>query len=48
MVCPAEIPKTTPEFETVATDGLLLVQVPPDIGDSDVLIPMQISSTPVI
>jgi hypothetical protein len=45
---PAAIPVTTPAEDTVATDVLLLIQVPSDVGVSVVVVPMQIELLPVI
>ena len=45
---PVETPVTTPALLTVATDGLLLVHVPPDEGDKKVLEPTQIEVLPVM
>jgi len=45
---PAAIPVTSPAVDTVATDVLLLTQVPSDVGVSVVVAPMQIELLPVI
>lgn len=45
---PPDTPVTTPALVTVATAGLLLVQVPPEAGDNVVVKPTQIVLTPVI
>jgi hypothetical protein len=45
---PAETAVTTPLSLTVATDGLLLVQVPPVVGDNVVVKPSQMVLAPVI
>ena len=45
---PAEMPCTTPPFVTVAMAGLLLAQVPPEVGDKVVVLPIQILLEPVI
>jgi hypothetical protein len=45
---PLETPVTSPALVTVATAGLLLVQVPPVVGDSMVVEPTQIASRPVM
>ena len=34
VAVPVETPFTTPALVTVATAGLLLIQVPPDVGDN--------------
>ena len=48
VTVPAETPVTTPPLVTVATDGLLLVQVPPEVGDKVVVKPTQMEAAPVI
>jgi hypothetical protein len=45
---PADTPVTTPPLVTVATAGLLLVQVPPMVGDNVVVAPTQIVLVPVM
>ena len=45
---PAATPVTTPAEVTVATDVLLLTQVPPVVGDKVVVAPMQIELLPVM
>ena len=45
---PAATPVTTPAEVTVATDVLLLTQVPPVVGDKVVVDPMQIELLPVM
>lgn len=45
---PAVTPVTTPAFVTVATAGLLLTQVPPDVGDRVVVEPTQMLLAPVM
>lgn len=45
---PAETPVTTPAFVTVATAGLLLAQVPPEVGVRFVVAPTQIVLPPVM
>jgi hypothetical protein len=45
---PTEIPFTTPEFVTVATALLLLVHIPPVVGDNVVVPSIQIALGPVI
>ena len=44
---PAVIPVTTPEFVTVAIEELLLVQVPPVVGDNVVMEPGHMIFAPV-
>jgi hypothetical protein len=39
VAVPGAIPVTRPVFDTVATDGLLLVQVPPLLGLNVVVAP---------
>ena len=48
VAVPAETPVTTPVLVTVATAGLLLVQVPPLVGESVVVAPTHILVVPVI
>lgn len=48
VAVPAETPVTTPVLVTVATAGLLLVQVPPLVGESVVVAPTHIDDIPVI
>lgn len=48
VAVPAATPVTTPAEVTVATDGLLLTQVPPVAGDRVVVAPAQIGLLPVI
>lgn len=45
---PRLTPVTIPELDTVATDGLLLVHVPPLVGDNVVMLPIQILPGPVM
>lgn len=45
---PADTPVTMPLFVTVATAGLLLTQVPPDVGDKVVVALTQILLNPVM
>jgi len=45
---PAPTPETTPALVTVATEGLLLAQVPPVVGDKVVVAPSQIVLMPVM
>lgn len=45
---PADMPVTTPAFVTVATDGLLLVQVPPVVGDKLEVLATQMIELPLI
>lgn len=46
-VVPVATPVTIPSLETVAIEGLLLVQDPPVIGESVVVAPTQISDGPM-
>lgn len=48
VAVPAETPVTTPALVTVATAGLLLTQVPPEVGDKVVVEPTQITLGPVM
>ena len=48
VALPFEIPVTVPEFEIVATVGLLLDQIPPVFGDSELVPPMHIFPDPII
>lgn len=48
LAVPADTPVTTPAFVTVATDGSLLTQVPPDAGDKVVVTPTQMLLAPVM
>lgn len=48
VAVPAETPVTTPAFETVATPGLLLTQVPPVVGDKVVVAATQMLLAPVM
>jgi len=48
VAVPADMPVTTPAFVTVATEALLLAQVPPVEGDKVVPKPTQILLVPVI
>jgi hypothetical protein len=48
VAVPAATPVTTPPGVTVATDVLLLVQVPPVVGFSVVVAPTQIELLPVM
>jgi len=48
VAVPAATPVTTPPEVTVATDVLLLTQVPPVVGDRVVVDPAQIELLPVI
>lgn len=45
---PAETPVTTPPLVTVAIAGLLLLQVPPVVGDKVVVLPTQMLLLPVM
>ena len=45
---PAAMAVTTPALLTLATERLLLAQVPPLVGDKEVVEPMQILFTPVM
>lgn len=47
LTTPSPKPVTRPLLETEATAGLLLVQVPPEVGESVVVFPSQMISTPV-
>ena len=47
VAVPADMPVTTPAFVTVATEALLLAQVPPVEGDKVVVNPTQILALPV-
>lgn len=42
VTVPADTGVTTPALVTVATDVLLLVQVPPEVGDKVAVLPIQI------
>jgi hypothetical protein len=44
---PSDTEDTSPELFTVATAGLLLTHVPPDVGDKVVVDPRQIILEPV-
>lgn len=48
VVVPAAIPVTNPTFVTVATAVLLLIHVPPVVGDNVVVAPTQTEVEPVI
>lgn len=48
VAIPAETPVTIPELEMVATAGSLLAQVPPDDGESPVVLPTQMLLGPLI
>jgi hypothetical protein len=48
VALPAVTPVTTPALVTVATAGLLLAQVPPVLGESVVVAPIQILSAPIM
>lgn len=48
LAVPCVTPVTKPAFVTVATAGLLLVHVPPVVGDKVVVVPIQILLPPVI
>lgn len=48
VTVPEVTPVTTPPFVTVAIEVLLLVQVPPELGESVVVLPTQILDEPVI
>ena len=48
VAIPAPTPVTTPPLVTVATDILLLTQVPPVVGDKVVVLPAQIVLAPTI
>ena len=39
VAVPADNPVTTPAFVTEANDGLLLIQVPPVVGDKVIVLP---------
>jgi hypothetical protein len=46
VTCPGATPKTLPSLLTVAMALLLLVQIPPDEGDTEVVAPAQIEPGP--
>lgn len=48
LALPAKIPVTNPLLDTLATFALLLVQVPPVLGDNVVVLPTQMELLPVI
>lgn len=48
VTVPPPTPVTRPAFVTLATDGSLLVQVPPVVGDKVVVAPAQIVLAPVM
>jgi hypothetical protein len=48
VALPEAIPVTTPALVTVATDGSLLVQLPPLVGDKVVVAPTQMLLEPVM
>ena len=48
VAVPADMPVTNPALVTVATAGLLLVQMPPVVGDKVVVCPTQILALPVM
>lgn len=49
VVLPRAIPVTTPELLIVATEGLLLLQVPPDVASASVMVlPIHTLPGPVI
>ena len=48
LTVPPETPITYPSLVTVASDGLLLCQVPPVVGESCVEPPSQMTLPPVI
>lgn len=48
VAVPVVRPVTIPVFETEATAGLLLVQVPPVLGDKEVAVFIQISDGPLM
>jgi hypothetical protein len=49
MAGPDETPVTTPEEETVAIDGLLLLHVPPDgVDDNALVTPRHTTLLPLI
>jgi hypothetical protein len=48
VVLPLPIPNTTPDEFTVATELLLLVQVPPDDGFNTAVLPMHIFDGPLL
>ena len=45
---PRLTPVTTPPLVTLATAGLLLVQIPPEAGCKVVILPIQMDDVPVI
>ena len=45
---PCFLPVTTPAFVTVAISGLVLTQVPPEVGERVVVFPKQIVVLPVM
>ena len=48
VAVPEVNPVTKPVFVTDATEGLLLIQVPPVVGDKLVVLPTQMEELPVI
>lgn len=49
VVVPADIPVTTPVELTVATEGLLLLHVPPAVvSESVIVVPTQVEEAPMI
>ena len=46
VTCPLDKPVTTPALVTVATVMLLLLQVPPVVGDNEVVKPTQMVAGP--
>ena len=46
VALPTEFPVTTPELFTLATELLLLIQIPPEVGDNVVVVLTQISDGP--
>jgi len=48
VTVPVPMPVTTPELLTVASDGLLVLHVPPDVAESVMVEPVQTELLPVI
>lgn len=48
LTLPAWMPETNPPLVIVAIDGSLLIQVPPDTGESVVVLPAQTTALPEI
>jgi len=46
VACPGPTPNTTPSLLTVATALLLLVHIPPELGDKVVVVSAQIALGP--